>query len=176
MHGWSVIYGVEISAMYTYLYALNVRWSVTVLQAKELGWRPGKESIVTMTSSCRQTCQLWRIFHESHEIVLPLTVSLLRPWNSWKLSIVNSGRWLAMNMGWGQCSNGLGTRPYNFLSCAYNYIRARADWTHQNCQRSWTWDWTGDHRVMAEASTEILVDEDGTHVSNCCVKICNVLQ
>ena len=29
---------------------------------------------------------------------------------------------------------------------------------------------------MAEASTDILVDEDGTHVSNCCVKICNVLQ
>jgi len=40
----------------------------------------------------------------------------------------------------------------------------------------------GDHRVMAEASTDILVDEDiffieysDTHVSNCCVKICNVL-
>ena len=27
---------------------------------------------------------------------------------------------------------------------------------------------------MAEASTDILVDEDGIHVSNCCVKICNV--
>ena len=26
---------------------------------------------------------------------------------------------------------------------------------------------------MAEASTDILVDEDGTHVSNCCVKIRN---
>jgi len=40
-----------------------------------------------------------------------------------------------------------------------------------------------DHRVMAEASTDILVDEDiffieysDTHVSNCCVKVCNVLQ
>ena len=59
-----------------------------------------------------------------------------------------------------------------FLSSTYNYIRARAYRTHQNRPRSWAWDWTGDHCVMAEASTDILVDEDGTHVSNCCVKIC----
>jgi len=47
-----LLYGVEIWATYTYLHILNVRWSATVLQAKKLGWRPGKETIVTMTSSC----------------------------------------------------------------------------------------------------------------------------
>ena len=46
-----LLYGVEIWATYTYLHILNVRWSATVLQAKKLGWRPGKETIMTMTSS-----------------------------------------------------------------------------------------------------------------------------
>jgi len=27
-----------------------------------------------------------------------------------------------------------------------------------NVQRAWAWDWTGDHRMMAEVSTDILVD------------------
>ena len=68
-----------------------------------------------------QTCQLSRIFHESHEfeIVLPLMVSLLRPWNSWELAIVNSGRWLAIKMGLRLPLYRLGTRPYHFLSCVY---------------------------------------------------------
>ena len=66
-----------------------------------------------------QTCQLSRIFRESHEIVLPRTVSLLRLWNSRKLAIVNSGRWLAINMGLRLALYGLGMRPYHFLSCTY---------------------------------------------------------
>ena len=70
----------------------------------------------------------------------------------------------------------LGWDHTDFYHARINYVCARADWTHQTRQRSWAWDWTGDHCVMAEASTDILVDEDGTHVSNCCVKICNVLQ
>jgi len=57
--------------------------------------------IINVNHSETQTCQLSRIFHESHEIVLPLTVSLIRLWNSRKLAIVNSGRWLAINMDLG---------------------------------------------------------------------------
>jgi len=50
-----------------------------------------------------------------------------------------------------------------FYRARINYIcqfRAHADWTHQNRQRAWAWDWTGDHHMIAEASTDILVDED----------------
>ena len=44
-------------------------------------------------------------------------------------------------------------RAYKLYSCT---CRLNA----LNCRCAWAWDWTGDHRVMEEASTDILVDED----------------
>jgi len=68
-------------------------------------------------------------------------------------------------------------RPYNFYrACIIIFVHVHTERIKTFNVHELGIDWTGDHCAMAEASTDSLVDEDGTHVSNCCVKICNVLQ